>query len=157
MFRTRNILYIKEYQELPGHEPKARYMIVIHNNGGNSIYLSTTTSQLKLPSYHQGKHGCIDDQTNGIHCFKIPKDVVVGQTNNFSFALDSYVYVANDVFFKNSMHMSKKYGDVGLIEIKDQMHESIFGELVYCIYKNIHLKRGIKRELETILESIFNK
>ena len=157
MFSPRNILYIKQYQELAGQKPKARYLIVLHNDNQNTIFLSTTTTQIKFPLHYATASGCICDLPNQVHSYNILSGEVVGEKNNFSFPEDSFINVAFDVFEKNEKKIKSKYEDNGLVELKDIMLEERYGDLLYCIYKNKNLRRGIKRRLESLLDSIYNK
>ena len=84
MFSTRNILYVKDYHEISSQKPKSRYLIVLHSDGNKTLLLSTTTTQIKLPSHLENNKGCILDNTTSTHAYLFNSSDIIGE-NQFSF------------------------------------------------------------------------
>ncbi|MBL0739881.1 hypothetical protein [Chryseolinea lacunae] len=154
MFAPPNILLIQNFDfERHGVAPKTKFLIVLLQTNTDAIIAPLTTSQDYVPDHYKTKR-CIKDDAGCIHCYYIPKQVVIGQ-NGFSFAKDTYVHINPLNLKKRSIaNLRQKYELTAAAALKDALTDSEYSDFLYCLYKSQHVPRGVRKTMEPIIERI---
>lgn len=154
MFVPPNILLIQKFDfERKGSEPKDKFLIILLQTGSDAIIAPLTTSQDYIPDHYKGKR-CIKDDPSRIHCYYIPKSLIIGQ-KGFSFIKDTYVHIhASNLKKRSISDLKAKYQDTGAALLKDALTDGEYSDLLYCLYKSQYVPRGILRAIEPLIESL---
>lgn len=59
MYTPGNILYFTPFYFANGNQSKPKYFIVLASDGDNLVVVSLPTSQDRIPTFLDKKHGCI--------------------------------------------------------------------------------------------------
>jgi hypothetical protein len=150
----RDVLHIDDFDFKNGQPIKGRFLIVLSDDENSQIILSIVTSQDFVP-VDLFKHGCIKEDERRIHCYCFEEKNIIGINNDFSFKKNSFIYIDQSSVYEASIsNITDAYKDK--IDIKDSLLETEYIDLIYCIYKNKFIERGIKRKLNDILEKLLS-
>jgi len=154
VFSVKNILRIEKFDFEDGKSPpRDKYMLVLHVNGPGAIIAPLTTSVDTITDHYKANR-CIKDDPNNIHCYYIPKKLVIGQ-KGFAFHKDTFIHIhSTNLKNRNLAKLQARYVDTKTVELKDILTDSEFCDLLYCIYKSKHVPRGVKDALETAIEAL---
>lgn len=153
MFHPANIILIKDFDfERSGTATRDKYMIVILKIGSDAIIAPLTTSKDYIPEEHKGPR-CVIHSPSRLHCYCIPQALVVGK-RGFSFHKDTYIQVQSNLTTRSISSLRSKYELTGMAELKDELTDSEYSDLLYCIYKSEFVTRRVRRLIEPIVERI---
>ena len=157
MFSPPNILLIQKFDfEREGAEPKDKFLIILFQTAEDAIIAPLTTSQDHVPDKYKNKR-CIKDDPSCIHCYFIPKSIVIGR-NGFFFIKDTYVHINPANLKRRSISdLKKRYQDTGLASLKDKLTDNEYSDFLYCVFKSQHVPRGIRRAMEPIIAKLEEK
>lgn len=154
MFVLKNILRIKQFDFEDGKSlPRDKYLLILFITGEDAILAPLTTSVDYVPDHYKTSR-CIKDDLSCIHCYYIPKDLVIGE-RGFFFPKDTYIHIhPSNLKSRKVSNLKSRYQDTGVVELKDVLIPSEYCDLLYCIYKSHHVPRGVKMALEPVIESL---
>jgi hypothetical protein len=154
VFVVKNILRIQQFDFEDGKsQPRDKYLIILFVTGEDAILAPLTTSVDKVPDHYK-KSRCIKDDPSCIHCYFIPKKLVIGEAG-FFFPKDTFIHVhPTNIGSRKLSHLQTKYEVAGVVELKDILTVGEYSDLLYCVYKSKHVPRGVKRALELVIESL---
>jgi hypothetical protein len=154
VFSVRNILRIEKFDFEDGKSPlRDKYMLVLFVSGVDAIIAPLTTSVDQVPDHYKTMR-CIKDDPSCIHCFFIPKTLVIGE-KGFAFPKDTFIHIhPSNLKSRTVTNLKVRYVDTKTVELKDVLTLGEYSDLLYCIYKSRHVQRGIKRALEPVIESL---
>ncbi|SKC72262.1 hypothetical protein [Ohtaekwangia koreensis] len=153
MFSPPNIILIRNFDfERNGTQPKDKFMVVILRIGTDAIVAPLTTSKDYIPDEHKGQR-CVIHHPSKLHCYCIPKSLVVGK-NGFAFSKDTYIQVQANLTKRTISHLKFRYEDTGAASLQDQLTDTEYSDLLYCIYKSKFVPRGIRKDLAPIIEKL---
>ena len=147
MFEPFNIVYFTPFYFPNGKSaPKNKYYIPILSHGSNAVYAYLPTSKDSIPDQYF-KHGCINIHDKNISCYLFGKDKVI-TTNNFSFPLNTFVYLYQMNTFDKSV-MSNIYTKENVdYEIIGKLRQQEIDNIVSCIVSSKFVSRKVKRLLQ---------
>jgi hypothetical protein len=137
------ILLVKDYQYYGGIKDK--FFIVLSESDGSHNLMAITTSQPYL-NQDQIKHGNILDRDMSIYCFEANK--IIGKSG-FAFPKNTFVTHRNNEHKWNSERFSQNN-----VIVKDELIFEELNNLVYSFYTSKLTSKGLKKELEVVLERI---
>lgn len=153
VFDPPNIVLIRKFDfERDGSEPKDKFMVVILKTTSDAIIAPLTTSQDYIPATQKGKR-CVYDATSRLHCYCIPKGQPVGRSG-FCFRKDTYIQVQGNLTKRSIADLTNKYVNHGTAELMDQLTDTEYCDLLYCIYKSQFVPHGIRRDIEPIIANL---
>lgn len=153
MFSPPNIVLIKNFDfERDGTKPKDKYMVVLLQTDVDAIVAPLTTSQDYIPETHKGKR-CVIDGPSRLHCYCVPKTLPIGK-KGFSFPKDTYIQVQGNLTKRSISDLKRKYQDTGAALLLDELADTEYIELLYCIHRSEFVPRGIRRAIEPIIEKL---
>ena len=150
-------MYVSNYDFGEEHEERNKYLIVLHNIDNRILLVGLTTSKCHVPdALMQKSNRCKRDFDNNIHTYYIPENLELCETTKFKFALPTFIDINKSQVFERSIeYLSSKYVEAGKIEEKALMKEPEYMDLLYCISKARHITRGIKQEIEKLVEQFY--
>lgn len=156
MFDPKNILLIQNFDFEDGvSPPKDKFLIVLLQIDEDAIVAPLTSSQDFVPDSYNKEKRCIKDDPSCIHCYFIPKDLIIG-LGGFAFRKDTYVYINTSTMKKRSLSaLINKYNNS--VRLNDTLTDNEYCDFLYCIYKSQFVARGVKKAMEPIIASIEEK
>jgi hypothetical protein len=146
VFSPPNIVLIRKFDfQRTGAPPKDKYMLVLLQTSTDAIIAPLTTSQDYIPDNHKGAR-CVFDEPSRLHCYCIPKQLPVGK-KGFSFPKDTYVQMQGNLMKRSVSDLEERYLENGAASLLDELTNTEYCDLLYCIYKSQFVPRGIRRAI----------
>lgn len=127
-------------------------MVVLLQTFDDAIVAPLTTSKDYIPDKHKGPR-CVIDEASRLHCYCIPKELPIGK-KGFSFPKDTYIQVQGNLMKRNVSDLEKKYLANGTASLLDELTDTEYCDLLYCIYKSRFVPRGVRRLIEPVIEAL---
>ena len=132
--------------------PKDKYMLVLLKTSTDAIIAPLATSKDFIPDNHKDVR-CIVDGPSRLHCYCIPKELPIGK-KGFFFPRDTYIQVQGNLMKRSVSDLEKRYLGNGAASLLDELTDSEYCDLLYCIYKSQFVPRGIRKAIEPIIEQL---
>jgi hypothetical protein len=157
VFIVKNILRIQKFDFEDGKSlPRDKFILILFTTGEDAILAPLTTSVDTVPDHHKSSR-CIKDDPSCIHCYFIPKQLVIGE-RGFFFPKDTFIHVhPSNLKNRKVSNLKSRYEDTGVVELKDILTLGEYSDLLYCIYKSRHVPRGVRKALEPLIEALENE
>lgn len=132
------------------HETKDKYAIVLHNDNGNFIITTFTTSQLRS-SVVSPTHGANPKGKDSFKSYVFKANVAIGTKPDgcvFSFKKDTTVVPDYGVVSSSIQNFQKKVSN--LVKVCD-LYKKEYEDLIYTLYKCEDLDDEIRHIFERVL------
>lgn len=129
-----------------GNKAKAKFFVVLNNDGINTIIGSLPTSRDAVPSEHNKKNGCIELPSINFNCFKISSSQIITTCGKrFKNPTFIYGYQLDDYQLD---YIYEIYPNEGIdYYLWGKMKRSLFRDLIKCIKTSKSVKRKFKKRL----------
>lgn len=141
MFKEGNIIYFDPFYFKNGNPAKAKYFVVLKNNGDNSILASLPTRTDSIPEKDVIKNGCVELPDINFNCFVISDDIEITDCGRY-FDFPTYIYGYQLDTYEESL-LREIYPNEGTdYEIWGKMKDGVFKELIECLKssKSVRIK-----------------
>lgn len=91
MFEEGNIIYFDPFYFKNGNTAKAKYFVVLKNDGKTNIIASLPTSKDFIPEENVTQQGCVELPEKDITCFVISNSQVITECGK-KFGRTTYLY-----------------------------------------------------------------
>lgn len=144
MFEVGKLLRFDPFIFPDGGQPKAKFFIVLHNDGEGLLLATLPTSKDHVPGDVYHSEGCLEMPERQVNVFVIPADRQVTET--FTFSLQTFIYGANLRTY-NRTEFERQLAN-GQTQIQDlgRIEPSLYQSLVDCL-KHSSAVRGKYKKL----------
>ena len=146
MLSEKTLLYFTPFFFKNGTQAKPKYFIVIKTWGNNMLLAGLPSSQKHLPPDLLKVYGCLESPERCINCYAFEANKPVTDIG-FTFPLDTYVYGQHLDEYETEL-LEDIYPVEGIdYEVKGQLKEKEFNDLVNCFKNSASVKNKYKRLL----------
>lgn len=150
MYTPGNILYFKPFYFPNGNPSKNKFFIVLKTEGKHSIIATLPTSKDHIPASIEKKHGCIDVFELRFNCYYLQAKKPIAD-NGWAFPVETYIYGPQIAEF-NKANFDSIYSVEGVdYEIKGQLKEKEYNDILNCIKNSRTVSRKIRRALGAVI------
>ena len=146
MLKEGNILYFDPFYFKNGNKAKAKYFVVLKNDGESTIIGSLPSSKDYVPPEYDKTCGCIEAPEVNFNCFKISPSQII-TTCGKKFPLPTFIYGYNLDDYKLE-DLQEIYPNEGIdYFVWGKMKTGLFKDLISCIKTSRSVKNKYKKRL----------
>lgn len=145
MFHKGQLLRFDPFIFPDGGQPKAKYFIVLDNNGEGVLLASLPTSKDHVPSDITFNGGCLEIPERNFNVFGFMPSQPVTQT--FAFTLPTFIYGSALKIYPQSEFLRQQADGETIITGLGEIEEQMFSSLLECLRNSSEVKRKYKKLL----------
>ena len=143
----KTLLYFTPFFFKNGTQAKPKYFIIVKTWGNNMLLAGFPSSQKHLPPDLLNVYGCLESPERCINCYAFEANKPVTDMG-FAFPLDMYIYGQHLDEYETEL-LEDIYPVEGIdYEVKGQLKEKEFNDLVHCFKNSASVKNKYKRLLK---------
>lgn len=146
MFAKGTIVYFDPFYFKNGNTAKAKYFVVLKNDGQKNIIASLPTRKDSIPSANIIQNGCLELPDINLNCFVISKNQTVtdcGKCFDFTTYLYGYEIDEYDISLMEEIYQNEGSDYI----IWGQMESNLFVNLITCFKSSKSVKRKYSKQL----------